>query len=123
MDKCVYKCVDKLEDNCVDNQNISLDKDLAWLKMWSEYLVQTPFNLRERNSEQIRDMLQALIEASLQGDSGLAISSSDVAQLGKFAVHESQAAQTVAPWPTTTRCWRCIDIGRSNSVWPRKYTV
>lgn len=97
MDKCVYKCVDKLEDNCVDNQNISLDKDLAWLKMWSEYLVQTPFNLRERNSEQIRDMLQALIEASLQGDSGLAISSSDVAQLGKFAVHASQAAQTVAP--------------------------
>ncbi|WP_288391738.1 AAA family ATPase, partial [uncultured Acinetobacter sp.] len=65
--------------------------------MWSEYLVQTPFNLRERNSEQIRDMLQALIEASLQGDSGLAISSSDVAQLGKFAVHASQAAQTVAP--------------------------
>lgn len=97
MDKCVYNYVDKLEDNCVDKQNISKDTDLAWLETWSKYLVQTPFNLGERNSAQITAMLQALIEASLQGDSSLAVSSSVVAELGTYVLNENQAQTQAAP--------------------------
>lgn len=81
----------------MDKQNISKDTDLAWLETWSKYLVQTPFNLGERNSAQITAMLQALIEASVQGDSGLAVSSSIVAELGNYVLDEAQAQTQVAP--------------------------
>lgn len=81
----------------MDKQNISKDTDLAWLETWSKYLVQTPFNLGERNSAQITAMLQALIEASVQGDSGLVVSSSIVAELGNYVLDEAQAQTQVAP--------------------------
>lgn len=81
----------------MDKQNISKDTDLAWLETWSKYLVQTPFNLGERNSAQITAMLQALIEASVQGDSGLMVSSSIVTELGNYVLDEAQAQTQVAP--------------------------
>ena len=98
MDKRVYKLVEKLEDNCVDKQNTTSENtDLIWLKNWSHYLAQAPFNLRERNSAEIATLLQALIEASLQGDSGLAISSTDLPDLADYWVHDTHAESQVAP--------------------------
>ncbi|WP_130803605.1 exodeoxyribonuclease V subunit alpha [Acinetobacter ihumii] len=82
----------------MDKQNTtSEDTDLTWLKHWSHYLAQAPFNVRERNSAEIAILLQALIEASLQGDSGLAISSTDLPDLETYWVHEAQAESQIAP--------------------------
>lgn len=81
----------------MEKQTDAENAELRWLKNWSEYLAQAPFNLRERNSAEIAELLQALIEASLQGDSGLAISSSNVPEVEDFIIDEQQARTQVAP--------------------------
>ncbi|MBK0062799.1 MULTISPECIES: exodeoxyribonuclease V subunit alpha [unclassified Acinetobacter] len=81
----------------MEKQKLAENAELTWLKDWSEYLTQAPFNLRERNSAQIAALLQALIEASLQGDSGLAISSAMLSEMGDFILHEQQAETQIAP--------------------------
>lgn len=97
MDKGVTNPVDKLEDNNVDNPTTDEKLEITWLKDWSEYLTQAPFMLRERNSAQIAKLLQVLIEASLNGDSGLPIYSSDLPDSNEFILNEEQASNRVAP--------------------------
>lgn len=91
------KLVEKLEDNCVDKQTTTENTEQTWLKDWSQYLAQAPFNVGERNSAEIASLLQALIDASLAGDSGLLISSAALADLDHYVLNEQQADMQVAP--------------------------
>ncbi|MPW45710.1 exodeoxyribonuclease V subunit alpha [Acinetobacter guerrae] len=81
----------------MEKQTGAENAEMTWLKDWSEYLAQAPFNLRERNSAEIAVLLQALIDVSLQGDSGLVISSTALPETDGFILEEQQAKTQIAP--------------------------
>lgn len=83
-------------DKCVDNLNSSEQADLSWLTTWSSFLNQAPFTEQSQVSE-ATSYLQQLIEASLQGDSCIDISSEQIAALGQLAISADQATSKVAP--------------------------
>lgn len=83
-------------DKCVDNLNSSEQADLSWLTTWSNFLNQAPFTEQSQVSE-ATSYLQQLIEASLQGDSCIDISSEQIAALGQLAISADQANLKVAP--------------------------
>lgn len=83
-------------DKCVDNLNSSEQADLSWLTTWSKFLNQAPFTEQSQVSE-ATSYLQQLIEASLQGDSCIDISSEQIAALGQLAISADQANLKVAP--------------------------
>ncbi len=83
-------------DKCVDNLNSSEQADLSWLTTWSNFLNQAPFTEQSQVSE-ATSYLQQLIEASLQGDSCIDISSEQIAALGQLAISADQATSKVAP--------------------------
>jgi len=80
----------------VDNLNSSEQADLSWLTTWSNFLNQAPFTEQSQVSE-ATSYLQQLIEASLQGDSCIDISSEQIAALGQLAISADQATSKVAP--------------------------
>lgn len=83
-------------DKCVDNLNSPEQADLSWLTTWSNFLNQAPFTEQSQVSE-ATSYLQQLIEASLQGDSCIDISSEQIAALGQLAISADQATSKVAP--------------------------
>ncbi|MBN6508630.1 exodeoxyribonuclease V subunit alpha [Acinetobacter pittii] len=80
----------------MDNLNSSEQADLSWLTTWSSFLNQAPFTEQSQVSE-ATSYLQQLIEASLQGDSCIDISSEQIAALGQLAISADQATSKVAP--------------------------
>ncbi|MFV5372128.1 exodeoxyribonuclease V subunit alpha [Acinetobacter pittii] len=80
----------------MDNLNSSEQADLSWLTTWSNFLNQAPFTEQSQVSE-ATSYLQQLIEASLQGDSCIDISSEQIAELGQLAISADQATSKVAP--------------------------
>ncbi len=80
----------------MDNLNSSEQADLSWLTTWSNFLNQAPFTEQSQVSE-ATSYLQQLIEASLQGDSCIDISSEQIAALGQLAISADQANLKVAP--------------------------
>lgn len=80
----------------MDNLNSPEQADLSWLTMWSNFLNQAPFTEQSQVSE-TTSYLQQLIEASLQGDSCIDISSEQIAALGQLAISADQATSKVAP--------------------------
>ncbi|MDX8203987.1 exodeoxyribonuclease V subunit alpha [Acinetobacter pittii] len=80
----------------MDNLNSSEQADLSWLTTWSNFLNQAPFTEQSQVSE-ATSYLQQLIEASLQGDSCIDISSEQIAALGQLAISADQATSKVAP--------------------------
>lgn len=80
----------------MDNLNSSEQADLSWLTTWSKFLNQAPFTEQSQVSE-ATSYLQQLIEASLQGDSCIDISSEQIAALGQLAISADQANLKVAP--------------------------
>ncbi|WPP54621.1 exodeoxyribonuclease V subunit alpha [Acinetobacter pittii] len=80
----------------MDNLNSSEQADLSWLTTWSNFLNQAPFTEQSQMSE-ATSYLQQLIEASLQGDSCIDISSEQIAALGQLAISADQATSKVAP--------------------------
>ncbi len=80
----------------MDNLNSSEEADLSWLTTWSKFLNQAPFTEQSQVSE-ATSYLQQLIEASLQGDSCIDISSEQIAALGQLAISADQANLKVAP--------------------------
>ncbi len=80
----------------MDNLNSSEQADLSWLTTWSNFLNQAPFTEQSQVSE-ATSYLQQLIEASLQGDSCIDISSEQIAALGQLAISADQATLKVAP--------------------------
>lgn len=83
-------------DKCVDNLNSPEQADLSWLTTWSNFLNQAPFTEQSQVPE-TTFYLQQLIEASLQGDSCIDISSEQIAALGQLAISADQATSKVAP--------------------------
>lgn len=83
-------------DKCVDNLNSPEQADLSWLTTWSNFLNQAPFTEQSQVSE-ATSYLQQLIEASLQGDSCIDISSEQIAALGQLVISADQATSKVAP--------------------------
>lgn len=80
----------------MDNLNSSEQADLSWLTTWSNFLNQAPFTEQSQVSE-ATSYLQQLIEASLQGDSCIDISSEQIAALGQLTISADQATSKVAP--------------------------
>ena len=99
MNKFVYNHVEKrvgnCEDNSVDKQNATQDAAMPWLTTWSHYLCQAPF-AQLPQSELAAQILQQLIEASLQGDSCIAADQTQLAILGELAVSSEQAPNQIA---------------------------
>lgn len=69
----------------MDNLNSPEQADLSWLTTWSNFLNQAPFTEQSQVPE-ATSYLQQLIEASLQGDSCIDISSEQIAALGQLAI-------------------------------------
>ncbi|NUG49775.1 exodeoxyribonuclease V subunit alpha [Acinetobacter lactucae] len=80
----------------MDNLNSPEQADLSWLTTWSNFLNQAPFTEQSQVSE-ATSYLQQLIEASLQGDSCIDISSEQIAALGQLVISADQATSKVAP--------------------------
>jgi exodeoxyribonuclease V alpha subunit len=80
----------------VDNLNSPEQADLSWLTTWSNFLNQAPFTEQSQVPE-ATSYLQQLIEASLQGDSCIDVSSEQIAALGQLAISADQATLKVAP--------------------------
>ncbi|MDS7924767.1 exodeoxyribonuclease V subunit alpha [Acinetobacter sp. V115_6] len=80
----------------MDNLNSPEQADLSWLTTWSNFLNQAPFTEQSQVTE-ATSYLQQLIEASLQGDSCIDISSEQIAALGQLAISADQATSKVAP--------------------------
>lgn len=80
----------------MDNLNSPEQADLSWLTTWSNFLNQVPFTEQSQVPE-ATSYLQQLIEASLQGDSCIDISSEQIAALGQLAISADQATSKVAP--------------------------
>ena len=99
MNKFVYNHVEKrvgnCEDNSVDKQNETQDAAMPWLTTWSHYLCQAPF-AQLPQSELAAQILQQLIDASLQGDSCIAVDQTQLAILGELAVSSEQAPNQIA---------------------------
>lgn len=99
MNKFVYNHVEKrvgnCEDNSVDKQNETQDAAMPWLTTWSHYLCQAPF-AQLPQSELAAQILQQLIDASLQGDSCIAVDQTQLAILGELAVSSEQALNQIA---------------------------
>ncbi|KQE94932.1 exodeoxyribonuclease V subunit alpha [Acinetobacter lactucae] len=80
----------------MDNLNSPEQADLSWLTTWSNFLNQAPFTEQSQVPE-TTSYLQQLIEASLQGDSCIDVSSEQIAALGQLAISADQATSKVAP--------------------------
>lgn len=80
----------------MDNLNSLEQADLSWLTTWCNFLNQAPFTEQSQVPE-ATSYLQQLIEASLQGDSCIDISSEQIAALGQLAISADQATSKVAP--------------------------
>ncbi|KYQ79966.1 exonuclease V subunit alpha [Acinetobacter lactucae] len=80
----------------MDNLNSPEQADLSWLTTWSNFLNQAPFTEQSQVPE-TTFYLQQLIEASLQGDSSIDVSSEQIAALGQLAISADQATSKVAP--------------------------
>ncbi|RSN99680.1 exodeoxyribonuclease V subunit alpha [Acinetobacter pittii] len=80
----------------MDNLNSPEQADLSWLTTWSNFLNQAPFTEQSQVPE-ATSYLQQLIEASLQGDSCIDVSSEQIAALGQLAISADQATLKVAP--------------------------
>ncbi|MEQ1267110.1 exodeoxyribonuclease V subunit alpha [Acinetobacter pittii] len=80
----------------MDNLNSPEQADLSWLTKWSNFLNQAPFTEQSQVPE-ATSYLQQLIEASLQGDSCIDVSSEQIAALGQLAISADQATLKVAP--------------------------
>lgn len=100
MDKHVYNLVDKrvgkFEDNSVDKQDNEQPEPISWLNRWSNYLAQTPFS-QSAQTESAAQLLQQLVEASLQGDSCIDINAAQLAALDDLVVSSELADRQVAP--------------------------
>ena len=100
MDKHVYNLVDKrvgkFEDNSVDKQINNQSTTAGWLEMWSSYLTQAPFS-QSAQAVGAAQMLQQLIEASLQGDSCIEANPAQLEALGDLVVCSDVAGTQVAP--------------------------
>lgn len=100
MDKSVYNLVDKhvgkFEDNSVDKLSGQEPEQITWLNMWSNYLAQAPFS-QSAQTVSAAQILQQLIEASLQGESCIALDPIQLEALGDLAVSSEIATTQVAP--------------------------
>ena len=100
MDKHVYNLVDKrvgkFEDNSVDKQVNNQSATVGWLEMWSSYLTQAPFS-ESAQAVGAAQILQQLIEASLQGDSCIEANPAQLEALGDLVVCSDVAGTQVAP--------------------------
>lgn len=100
MHNSVYNLVDKrvgkFEDNSVDKQVDDQSAQMTWLNMWSNYLSQAPFS-QSTQTVNAAQVLQQLVEASLQGDSCIVVEPSQIAALADLAVSSEIATTQVAP--------------------------
>jgi exodeoxyribonuclease V alpha subunit len=92
----VDKRVGKFEDNSVDKQVDDQSAQMTWLNMWSDYLSQAPFS-QSTQTVNAAQVLQQLVEASLQGDSCIEVEPSQIAALADLAVSSEIATTQVAP--------------------------
>ena len=97
MDNNVEKYVDKFEDNGVLNNQLGEDQSLQWVQTWTEFMLQhsaiTP-ELKESSSK----LIEAIIGATLQGDSCIRKTAQAHTLLAGLLISEEEAKQHVAPF-------------------------
>ncbi|MCU4392287.1 exodeoxyribonuclease V subunit alpha [Acinetobacter courvalinii] len=76
----------------VDDQS----EQITWLNMWSQYLTQATFS-QSAQAVGAAQILQQLVEASLQGDSCIEVNPLQLEVLGDLAVSSEAATSQVAP--------------------------
>ncbi|CAM4323349.1 exodeoxyribonuclease V, alpha subunit [Acinetobacter dispersus] len=100
MNNSVYNLVDKrvgkCEDNSVDKQIGHQTEQMTWLNMWSNYLAQAPFS-QSAQAVNAAEVLQQLVEASLQGDSCIEANLTQIEALADLAISSENAITQVAP--------------------------
>ena len=100
MNKSVYNLVEnrvgKFEDNSVEKRMNNQPESILWLNKWSNYLTQAPFS-QSTQTVNAAQILQQLLEASLQGDSCIAIEATQIEALADLAVSSEMAMTQVAP--------------------------
>lgn len=100
MNNSVYNLVDKrvgnCEDNSVDKQIGHQSEQMTWLNMWSNYLAQAPFS-QSAQTVNAAQVLQQLVEASLQGDSCIEADHTQIEALADLAISSENANTQVAP--------------------------
>ena len=100
MNNSVYNLVDKrvgkCEDNSVDKQIGHQPEQMTWLNMWSNYLAQVPFS-QSAQAVNAAEVLQQLVEASLQGDSCIEADRAQIEALADLAISSENAITQVAP--------------------------
>ncbi|ENW98797.1 exodeoxyribonuclease V, alpha subunit [Acinetobacter modestus] len=86
----------KCEDNSVDKQIGHQPEQMTWLNMWSNYLAQVPFS-QSAQAVNAAEVLQQLVEASLQGDSCIEADRAQIEALADLAISSENAITQVAP--------------------------
>ncbi|MCU4378229.1 exodeoxyribonuclease V subunit alpha [Acinetobacter haemolyticus] len=71
-------------------------EQMIWINMWSRYLTQAPFS-QSAQADSAAQVLQQLIEASLNGDSCIQVDLVQLEALGDLAIPSEKAATQVAP--------------------------
>jgi exodeoxyribonuclease V alpha subunit len=92
VDKRVSNSVDSSVSQKKNQQNEQMD----WLNSWSAYLTQPPFS-HSSQPERAAQILQQLVQASLQGDSCIAFDPTQLEALGDLVVSSEVATAQVAP--------------------------
>ena len=92
VDKRVGKCEDNFVEKIINDQS----ETTTWLNQWSRYLTQTPFS-KSAHAHHAAQVLQQLIEASMQGDSCIPVDANQIEALGDLAVSSEHAKHQVAP--------------------------
>ncbi|WP_429674488.1 exodeoxyribonuclease V subunit alpha [Acinetobacter modestus] len=69
---------------------------MTWLNMWSNYLAQVPFS-QSAQAVNAAEVLQQLVEASLQGDSCIEADRAQIEALADLAISSENAITQVAP--------------------------
>nr|WP_213066226.1 exodeoxyribonuclease V subunit alpha [Acinetobacter haemolyticus] len=80
----------------MEKLNNDQSEQMTWLNMWSNYLTQVPFS-QSAQTVSAAQVLQQLIEASLQGDSCIDVDSLQLEALSDLAISSENAMTQVAP--------------------------
>jgi exodeoxyribonuclease V alpha subunit len=92
----VDKRVSNSVDSSVSQKKNQKSEQMDWLNSWSAYLTQAPFS-HSSQPEHATQILQQLVQASLQGDSCIEFDPIQLEALGDLVVSSDVATTQVAP--------------------------
>ncbi|TCM70928.1 DNA helicase/exodeoxyribonuclease V alpha subunit [Acinetobacter calcoaceticus] len=95
MNKFVENPVDNSEDNRVENNQDPDSQIPMWIEQWSRYVLQSS---SVRGESAALDLIQAILLASMRGESCISVSDSNPEILGNLIINHKLAMSEVAPF-------------------------